>query len=236
MIPSKTPILVTGAARSGTSMIARLLIESGAWGGTTEPADDENKFGFFENRLIRDGVMKTMLYMFKSDPVGISILPDKDINPQPYVGLHAVISRCLHNDGYKELPDGRKWLYKDTKLLLLWQIWNITYPDAIWVLVRRNREDIIKSCCKTSFMNSPRFGKRDYAFWSDLVDEYLIRMDILKASVNNCVEVDSDDIINGDLTSIKVAIEKAGLEWNEDEMKSRIHPEVWDTPIDSKAK
>jgi len=218
-------IFVTGAARSGTSMVARILNDCGAWVGTTGPKSDENPNGFYENIGIRDGVVKTMLAMMGADPLGMSPLPSRDIFSG--LTLRPLIDRFLDSDGYSEIPGGAPWIYKDAKLLLMWRDWAATYPHSIWVLVRREREELIDACCRTSFMNIAQYGVRDREFWAQLVDEYLERAEELKASGANVIEVDANALIKGDISSLKPVIENAGLDWDPEKIKKNIMPNLW---------
>lgn len=49
----RSPILVLGSPRSGTSLTAGLLHQLGAWVGECKPADKWNPKGYFENDAIR---------------------------------------------------------------------------------------------------------------------------------------------------------------------------------------
>ena len=221
---NRHPIFVTGAARSGTSMVAQLLHEAGAWVGTTEPGSEENPQGFFENRLLRDGLMKSLLAINGYDHLGVDPLPPIDFSTD--FNLKALADRLLFDDGYVRLPDGAPWLFKDAKLLLTWRMWHKAYPDARWVLVRRDRDEIIDSCCRSKFMNRPQYGERNRDFWSNWVDEYLLRMEDLKKHIDY-MEVDTNQLLDGNYCTIKDAISMCGLSYSDLNVKSVICPEYW---------
>jgi hypothetical protein len=50
---SKSPIIITGCARSGTSMIAGIINLCGAWKGVTSGPNKYNAKGMFENHELR---------------------------------------------------------------------------------------------------------------------------------------------------------------------------------------
>jgi hypothetical protein len=54
----KDPILITGAARSGTSMTAGVINICGAFGGVLSGPNKNNKKGMFENNRIRQDIAK----------------------------------------------------------------------------------------------------------------------------------------------------------------------------------
>ena len=55
------PILITGAARSGTSMTAGNIHKCGAWGGDMAGSTRYNRKGMFENTEIRNTMVKTIM-------------------------------------------------------------------------------------------------------------------------------------------------------------------------------
>lgn len=79
----KEPILITGCARSGTSMTAGIFHTCGVWGGVMGGANRYNKKGTFENSAIRQSIVKLFLKEIGVDPLGQNPLPD--INSLPKV-------------------------------------------------------------------------------------------------------------------------------------------------------
>lgn len=219
------PILVTGTARSGTSMVARILHESGAWVGTTEPGSPENPNGFYENRYLRDGLVKTILAMVGADHLGVGPLPPRDLSTD--IDIRPLVDRLLVDDGYAEIPNGPRWLYKDAKLLLMWRDWHRAYPSATWVMVHREREELIDACRRTTFMNTAKYGDRDHNFWEKWVDSYLERAEELKVSGAKVMVVDANALIDGDVSSLEEVINETGLKAPLGGIKSLIQPELW---------
>ena len=66
----KPPILITGAARSGTSMVAGIVHRCGAKGGAVLGPTPYNRRGQYENRRVTDTVVKPYLLMQGLDPLG----------------------------------------------------------------------------------------------------------------------------------------------------------------------
>ena len=61
------PILVTGAARSGTSMTAGIIHLCGAFGGKLSGPTTYNKKGMFENGTIRNELVKPFFSAIGAD-------------------------------------------------------------------------------------------------------------------------------------------------------------------------
>jgi hypothetical protein len=70
----------------------------------------------------------------------------------------------MKDEGYK---DGA-WMFKDSRIALTWPLWNISFPDAKWIIVRRRTGDIIQSCMKTGYMKA----YKDEEGWLGMVQEY----------------------------------------------------------------
>ena len=69
------PIIVTGCARSGTSLTAGIINICGAYGGTLAPPNVNNRKGMFENTTVRQTIVKPYLREHGWDPLGQNPLP-----------------------------------------------------------------------------------------------------------------------------------------------------------------
>lgn len=66
----KSPILITGCARSGTSMVAGVINMCGAFGGSMSGPNHNNAKGMFENARVRNNIVKPYLRQLHVDPLG----------------------------------------------------------------------------------------------------------------------------------------------------------------------
>lgn len=196
------PILITGVPRSGTSMVSGLCHISGVWKGKTIGPSKENPKGFFENASLRESVLKPYLRSIKADPLGQDPLPllsdcaiDQNIKNR--------IKRVLLDEGYHRGP----WLWKDAKLLLTFPLWVALYPDAKWIIVRRNQDAIAESCMKTGFMRA----RRTFKEWQSWVEDYESRISYLKENAINWVELDANLIIKDGSDYLKMFVDYIGL-------------------------
>lgn len=215
------PIFVLGLARSGTSLVAGALEICRAWLGRTVPGGGpENPKGVFENVMLREHINKRILFDLGCDPLGVQKLPDLYKLPD-IPNLSEIIEQIIRAEGYKE---NRRWLFKDAKLTLLWPIYKAAFPNAQWIIVRRNEEEIIHSCLRTFFMVQ---HSRDPVFWKKWADEYLFRLDKLKESEVWWREIWPHDLVRGNFSALCQIVHDLELKWNELEVARFINPGYW---------
>ena len=214
----RAPILITGCARSGTSMTAGVLSKCGAWSGNTYGPNKWNQKGMYENIEIRESVCKPYLLMNGADPKGQKPLPD--INKLfPVANLRERIEMIIKYQGYKN----EIWFYKGAKMCLVWPIFHKAFPDAKWIIVRRKDEDIINSCMRTAFMNAYETERG----WQDWINVHKQRFLEMKNSGMDVAEVWPSKFVYGDFSEIISLVQSLGLIWNESSVKDFISPELW---------
>lgn len=218
------PILVTGAARSATSMIAGVLDRCGAWGGRMSGANQYNKKGMFENSDIRNGVTKPFLASIGACRMGQDPLPDIDlctkVATERGVELRDRVLSIIRGQGYLGTV---KWFYKGAKMCLFWPVWNEAFPDATWIIVRRPDEDIISSCLTTAFMRK-REGRSGWQAWLDVHKK---RFREMADAGMNVTEVWSNEVVSGDFSALRTTVEGCGLSWDDDAVKEFVDPALY---------
>ena len=213
------PVFVLGLPRSGTSMIAGSLSLCGAWTGSTIPGvAGENPHGFFEHSTIREGIIKQLLRLMGGDPAGVTKLPAINLGAS-VPGLVEAFRHAITADGY---ANDRPWLYKDAKLTLLWPIVANPFPRATWVIVTRDRQSIIDSCMRASFMHQ---HSNDIYFWEKFVDKYKHRIGLLQNSGRRVLEVRAEEPISGNFESLQKLAGQLGLTFDMDKVTSFISPD-----------
>ena len=223
------PILITGCARSGTSMVAGAINMCGAYGGNMSGPNKNNAKGMFENIGIRNGITKPYLRDMGADALGQFPLPDVDKIAIP-VDWRKRVEQVIVDDGYQRGP----WMYKGAKMGLFWPVWAHAFPDAKWVIVRRKPSDIINSCMKTSFMRAfqkPAFQKavgvdseEDGWLWWVHQHERLF-VDMIQAGLNIKI-VWPERMVNGDYRQLMETMEWLGLPWKSGVL-SFVDPKLW---------
>lgn len=216
-----SPIFVLGLPRSGTSMIAGSLGICGAWTGSTVPGGDtSNPKGFFEHTVIREHVIKKMLILLGCDPLGVRKLPHVELQFEA-PRLADAILEILDKDGYKH---DKPWLLKDAKLTLLWPVFKRAFPGARWLVVMRDEEGFMNSCLRTHFMQQ---HSQDPAFWKQYAEAYRVRINALKKSGANVLEIYSPDVISGKHEHLREVVSVLGLTYQENELMEFISPTYW---------
>lgn len=201
------PVFITGFPRSGTSMVTGILASCGLWMGPTIKGNADNAKGFFENREIRDAIVKPALRMMGCDPAGTIRLPRPQALPFDPTLRHRVLT-TMAGQGH----DGRRiWGYKEPKLALLWPQWMHAFPDAHWVIVEREEDSVVASCVNTGFMQATSV---DPEFWRTLIARYSERLDLLETTAHKVTRISADQVASGDHGAISSLVAELGLTWS----------------------
>jgi len=214
-----SPILITGCARSGTSLIAGIINLCGAEGGTLCGPTSWNQKGQFENRYIIDNLVKPYLTAIYTDPKGQKPLPVASTVPIVQ-GWHKMFMDIMYEQGY---DDKDQLFFKGAKTCLMWPVWNAAFPKARWIVVRRNDEGIIASCLKAPFMNA----YSDAEGWQEWIDHHKECFEEMYIMGLDACEIWTPPLIDGDLSGVKEMIEWLGLTWDEEKVTEFISPELW---------
>jgi hypothetical protein len=215
---SDKPILVTGCARSGTSLTAGILEICGAYGGKICGATKYNKKGQFENTEIRNNIVKPYLKKNNWDPLCQDPLPPRHLDPVP--DWKEKILGVVRKHGYKgDCP----WYYKGAKMCLMWQLWHDAFPKATWIIVRRNAQEIANSCIKTAFMRR----RKTFESWIEWVNIHEQRFDDMEKAGLFAFNVYPSELINDQLDNMEKIVTYLGLTWNEEKVKEFIEPKLW---------
>lgn len=215
---SKSPILLTGVQRSGTSILARILSLCNVYTGESNT--------MYENKQLLD-LMKDL------------ILKERAVEKTP--DNLFVQSVNIPADWQKKVLDimktDRRWLVKSSLNTQLWKVWNYAFPDARWVIVRRRSADIVNSCQKTAYMTmfrSPEIQeyigvKNEKEAWLWWIHKYEAAWVEMISSGLNCKVIWPERMVVGDYTQIYELLEWLGLKWS-----SRIVSEI--DPLLNKAR
>ena len=225
----QSPILITGAARSGTSLVAGTINLCGAFGGVMSGPNKNNAKGMFENSEIREKLVKPYLRNIGVDAMGQFPLPNI---PKLNVPLEwqSLVEAIFQRQGYKDGP----WFYKGAKMALTWPVWHYAFPNAKWIIVRRRTGDIVNSCMKTSFMRAftrkemqQKVGAKTEAegwiWWVRQHEKRFIEM--IEAGLNVKI-VWPERMVTGDYEQMYETMEWLGLPWKS-EVLSFIDPKLW---------
>ena len=213
------PILITGAARSGTSMVAGIIDMCGAWGGDVCGPTPANRKGQFENRRIVQTIIKPYLAMQGFDPMGQAPLPNID-RLLPFDNLRQRIEGVMREDGYA----GGPWYWKGAKACLLWPVLHAAFPDAKWVIVRREPADIVRSCMRTGFMHR-RSTSESWMQWVCHHEKMFVRMQLAGLQIR---EVWPRRLFIGDFVEMRNMVQwLGGLKWDMQAILDFVEPSLW---------
>jgi hypothetical protein len=222
-----TPIFVTGAERSGRTIIAKILKLSGAFTGVTN--------SMLENEQIKN----VFYYHYKAinaDPLGQYPLPDRHILPSlqnsHILQIQNGINDILKDEKYVEKEP---WMYKSSNLCQLWKIWNQAYPNARWIIVRRKPSDIVYSCLRTTYMcgfsSKERqqeigvTGEREAWLW--WVRQHELMFQEMVAAGLDIKVIWPEDLVDGNYESVKEILDWVGLPFDEEMLRKEIDPMLW---------
>jgi len=214
------PIFVTGLPRSGTSLVAGLLHACGAWVGNTVLGDAANPRGYFEHVIVRERIVKQLLSRVHCDPMGVNPLSPLDLSLR-VSNLEKVLGAVLAREDYNaNMP----WLYKDAKLTLVWPAFAHAFPDATWVIVKRDPQQVIDSCLRTPFM--AQHGA-DREFWEVFVAQYETRLASLAQTVERHVMVEPQKLVGGDYSDLKKVLSLCDLQFRKAAVDEFICNDFW---------
>lgn len=195
-------IFVTGCARSGTTLITRMLEACGANLGDVG--------GLAEHMPFKRKVLKPYLKRIGADQTGQNPLPNTSDLPE-YPTLKADTDAVI----------GDAHVIKDVKTALIWPLLHEAYPDAKWLIVYRDPNKIAESCLRTHFMDKYE-AKEEWVVWAK---NYHARCDDL-AQVANAHCVRTADVIE-DVEVLRPSVEWMGFEFDADAVKACIDKDRW---------
>lgn len=193
---------VTGCARSGTTLITRMIEACGAKLGDCGSLAEHLPF---KNR-----VLKPYLSRCGADTMGQTPLPDT-MNLPPFP--------TLYEDTMRVASDAD--IIKDVKTALIWPRMVEAFPDAKWVIVYRHPDKIAESCMRTNFMSK----LHSHEAWKEWAEHYH-DMCIMLSEKADTRMVTTSEVID-DVTVLEEVIEWLGYEFDAKKVKRCIRKDKW---------
>ena len=204
-----SPIFVTGTKRSGSSMVAKILEICGVFTGEVSSMKES---------VIISKLVDQYFDFINVDKKGQYPLPEEEIFiPTEW---RKNIESALVKMNYKD----QIWMYKDSRLILTWQMWHYAFPNAKWILVMRKPTDIIQSCLRTAHMNSYKDKEilkaikeeDEQAGWLWWIRQHNLRfVKMIEAGVN-CKMIWPQKMVEGDYQQMYETLQWLGVEWADD--------------------
>jgi len=187
----------------------------GVFGGDMRGPTKHNQRGMFENKRIVT-MVKDYLRSMNCDPNAQHPLPSMN-ELKSWSNARSQIQRAMTEDGYT----GGPWFFKTVKGCHFWPVLHEAFPEAKWIIVRRDRESLIDSLIRTGFMRA----YRDREGWSKYIDYHEARFsEILETC--DALELDSDRVVKGDFEQFKSVVEYVGLSWDERKVREFVDPQL----------
>ncbi len=184
-------------------MTAGIFAAHGVWIGRCRSGACYNLKGFFENIKI-----KRIIIQQHKAIVHDGLLATK----KP--GFKEKVLESIHSEGYTEGP----WLWKGSAMY-----WPAFFEfEPRFVVVSRPREQIFKSCRNSHIFGDHLSGDELYAN----IDFHQEQMEYL-VTFKQAVRVNSFDVMQGDFTSIKKAIEYCGIEFSDALTSGFVDEKLW---------
>jgi len=186
---SERPILITGVPKSGTSLVAGIVAQSGAWTGKCYDQEEFQPRGYFENIIITCCTWQAARAQYHWGHKMSSLLPalTYSIEEDLKARWGALIPTAMWSDGY----EGGLWMYKLPQTVFFWPIWAALYPNAQWVTVHRTREKIAESMAR-NWGETPRQWRRLARLYSEAMAELEKTLPTVKVQANDAAEGNVD--------------------------------------------
>ena len=151
--------------------------------------------------------------LYKNVPRSLIFIPN----------LKDQVMESLWTEGWR----GETWFYKDHRILFSWKSWLEAFPEAIFILVRRNEIAIMESCLATTYVRR-KVGLQSKLGWILWIRKYLARIWEIEKETTRWREIwPASFICSSNCDSVKGLIEELGLNWNSEDYDKVVHPNLW---------
>ena len=207
-----SPIFITGIERSGSSLVARIVENCGAFAGKTTE--------MYENIEIKK-LLDSYYDLLGVDKRGQWPIPDPEKLIIPTNWKQKVEDILTAEEEYDK---DKICMLKGSRVCQMWPVWHYAFPNAKWIIVRRRPGDVIESCLKTGYMKA----FHDSEGWLDWIHTHeKIFVNMIQTGVN-CKQVWPERMVYGDYQQMHEMIEWVGLKWNK-EIVNLIDPLLWNS-------
>jgi hypothetical protein len=182
----KKNVILLVLARSGSSMITSIFQAHGFALGASSFVNPAG-YRTYENLEIRSAV-NAICRVDMDDPVCTKSLKSGYLPSQ----IRSIFKRLL--------PNNARWCYKAG--IHDWEIMQLSFPDSLFVGVRRNTESVIKSTFQKHNLSLDAAEIR--------VRAQQKKLDTVTRN-NGFPVVDADAVVDGDFTTLEAAFDYCGL-------------------------
>jgi len=220
------PIIITGIPRSGANIIASVLDCSGALSGY-DVHDSLRRGESFINNRIRNNIVRPFFKGRKASISGLEPFPDIAICKRVAEMVAPIWRRRILTILEKQQSDPGQWFYKGSDACLVWPIWVKAFPEAKWIIVRRQTEDLVKACMNTGYMT----GHTESSGWKLWIQHYLDRFSEIAKSATFVRHIWPERILQGKFDSLETLVHDVGLNWKGQKVHDSLAPILWTNGI-----
>lgn len=156
MLPHSAPILITGMHRSGTSLLAEILLNMGVFIGTDlEEHAESVSFRSLSEQIFHFG------HAFWDTPTNLKAL----LNSPPTCetikeGIKELFGSKNFQDQYwgNQPPNQTLWGWKDPRALPIYRIWKEIFPGLRTIVIVRHGVDVAMSMARRARDNNQRIN------------------------------------------------------------------------------
>lgn len=221
--------LVTGCEKTGTSLVAGILHHCGVFGGAA-PELEKNSYGnpkgCFENQLVKNGICKP--FLLGKGLFNVRRLPprfagksldwfDPAIAGPAPENLRRRVMAALMADGW----DGEAPVFfKGPFLVRMPKAMCDAFPEARWLLVRRNTQHAMEDRLRTRFCDPVQQVDGDGNYLPDDILRCANEaMDQIREHTGNAADIWPEKMIWGQWAAMRAEVEMAGGSWDQEEVE-----------------
>lgn len=228
----RDPVIITGTPRSGIWLTAGAFEVAGGFSGLLDKSGT-NVTGELENIGIRDRLERPLLQGLGYEPRGLGLIPATD-EIEKLSDRMKTLWRQLVDDVFikQNCPDNAVRFISSQVACLLWPLWHAAFPEAKWIVVRRDERDIIASCHDTGYVQFYREpGDKSRRVRSDkelteLINGYKLRFQQMNQASLDLIEYWPQQLYDGNLAGLRNLLECHGLSWRP-EVAEFVRPFQW---------
>lgn len=214
------PIFVTGMPRSGLSLVAGFLSACGAW---TPPETPRRRAHRYLNHEILIRVSRPIFRGLKASASGFGTIPEtvrfEAIAGEVAPTIRREVLRILGEQGY----EGGPWIYRSADACVAWPLWDMAFPEALWVLVRRPVPAIVFSCRSTGYARGPK----DDVWWERWARAYIVKFGEMGVGGPSIFDVRPHLWFTGSLIEPTRLLDAVGLTADDDRIRDALSPALW---------
>lgn len=189
------PVLIVACPREGSSLVTSIFANHGLWTGTCAPP---NRFGY---RSFENVDLKHFIKAHWNNPTRIP--------PEPGPDLRAFVRDLI--------PERPRAVLKT--FVNFWDVWRDAFPQAGWVLCRRDFDSAFQSALEKNPNDDRDFMKRIIRGRHEQLERV--------ARITRRKIINTSRLMEGDTSALEQAFIDCGMEMDPEIVERTMKPELW---------